>query len=1128
MKHLRRRMLFILVSGILLLSNQSQALQLQNEAMIVTDLKVEYATNPLGIDDPEPRLFWKLVNDSGISKQTAYQVRVAEHLEALKNGENLVWDSQKLLSEENTHVRYEGPDLQAGKRFYWQVRVWNQDDNVSRWSDASWWEMGKLNPSDWQARWIGGRQELDHNWANLTVSFDFTLFESSAMPYEPPSFPGAPQVQTEGPDHEITPIHFLFRAQPMGKSYGETYLWQVTSIDGQPMLRALSRHYPGGNNSETETKVIKEFPLNNISADQIIGKRHNLAIEVNGSQITTWFNGNELGTVNDDSHQSGTIGIEALRGDAASIHKVSVEVSGNEVFYTDFSNNYNPFTVGNPTDEGLLLTGDAGTAGKPATLPITTPAPLMRKEFNVMGDIAQARLYAAAGGFPRMILNGQQIGNPLENGFTDYNKRVLYRTYDVTDLLNESKNALAVELGRGWYGVTVPNEWYFHMAGWHGQPTFLAQLEITYEDGSVQVVKTDGTWKTKDGPTTYDSIYLGEKYDARLEPEGWGTADFDDSIWSDVAVVEGPKGRLVAAELEPIRSVDTLRVKNITNPKEGIYVFDFGRIFAGNLQLNASGSAGQTVSMVQSEKLNEDGTVQVISGLIDGQLQTDYYTFSGEGNEQWQPSFSYKGFRYVQVEGYPGELTRDDLIGKVIHSSVNSIGSFSSSDTLLNKIQQAARYTLLNNTHGFITDTPTYEKNGWTGDANASSLATALNFNMGLVWTKWLADFRDAQSPQGEMPVIVPTTSYYGYENTPGWNMVWGSIPSWDAATSVIPWDQYQVYGDKRILEEMYETQKRLVDYTSTYFTGDNGFRYGNSNNLFLGEYAAAGPNGPLDATATAYYYHMVDLLARSAGILQNQEDEKHYKALAEEIRKAYNERYLGAEKMYYRTLNDAGEAQPYSQTQNILPIAFGLVPEGEDAIVMQKLVSDIKAEKYHLTAGIFGTRYLMNLLSDFGYTDTAYMVATQTDEPSWGWWIANDHLTMMEGWSLNSRSFDHHYYASISSWFYQSLAGIRPAAPGYRKLIIKPHIPKGLKNAGATINTMQGEVTSEWEVSDDGVLNLQIVVPGNTVATVYVPSGGERPQFNTSSSSSFKRFEEGYAVYTLGPGSYTFISNLD
>lgn len=1062
-------------------------------------LKVEYATELLGTDVQRPRLSWLL--PSGFTgTQTAYQIHVAASREQLATP---LWDSGKVKSSSIHHIEYTGPALQSRQRYYWQVQAWDRRDRTTGWSDPSWWEMGLLTASDWQAQWIGGRQTVDHDWSDAKLTYEFTLLGST--------------------------VDFLFRAHPVGKTYGEAYAWRLTLEGEQAVLIPQVRRYTGQLPRLVETTVLKKVPLS-ITAEQLRTKRHRLTIHYRGTTITTSLDGRKVDTLTDSSQSSGTIGVSAGGTQAAVLHEVVVE-AGAASFQTKFERNDNPFTGGSVRSDGLLIA--AGVPNKDIVLPIGAPAPLLRKDFTVDKSIQSARIYVAAGGFPKVSVNGETVNSAIADGVTAYDKRVLYRTLDVTKAVRQGANAIGVELGRGWYSLTEPNEWYWHSAPWRAAPTVKLQLEITFADGRKQTIATDNSWRTIDGPTLHDSIYSGERYDARRLPKGWNTAGFDASKWATANVVDGPKGTLDASEHEPITTVDTLKPRSVREVQPGIHVFDFGRIFAGRLNLRVSGPAGQTVSMIQTEKLNKDGTVQIASGLVDTQLQTDRYTLAGGAEETWSSSFGYKGFRYVQVEGFPGTPTLETLTGEVLHSAVASLGSFESSNQLVNSIHGAARNTILNNLHGMQTDTPTYEKNGWTGDAHASALAAAVNFDIARVWTKWLADYRDSQSPKGEIPEIVPSTPQYGYEGTPGWNIVRGPIPSWDAATSVLPWDLYGETADRRLLEQMYGTQQKLVDYTGTFFTPDTHI-YANPNNPLLAEYALPMPEGPFvmpawarpdfvppppgpsdnDSVAGAYYYLTIDLLANSAQLLDKKEDAAKYHALADRVRAAYNERYYDATKKIYRTPAADGKTS-YLQYQNVLPVVFGMAPAADRAAIVRNLNDNLIASNYHLsTTGVFSGRYLPLLLSDFGYGDTVYKLVTQTSAPSWGHWIQNDLQTMLENWSLQTRSYDHHYWGSISSWFYQGLAGIRSAEPGYRSIVIRPVTPDGLEWARASVDTMVGRIESKWSRAGEK-LSLDVTIPPGSTAEVWC-AGPRRAQ---PSGAKFVREEQGHAVYRVEAG---------
>lgn len=1066
-----------------------------------TVLRTEYAREPLGIDAAQPRLAWRVPVVGTDGRQSAYQLRVAKSAAELDTAP--LWDSGKQMSAASHQVEYSGPALASRTRYFWQVQTWDGSGKASGWSAPSWWETGLLDPQDWSAQWISGRLDIDHDWTDAKIAVDFTLSGKA--------------------------FGVLFRAQPVGKTYGEAYLWNIVQENGQVRLVQQMRRYVGGNSSKVNVATLKTLTLATDAAAWI-ARPHRLQIEAIGDRIVTTIDEGApdavTDTLTDATQAHGTIGFFSAQADAAIVHAVSVDAADAN-FATDFRDGINPFSGGSIVGRGLQVA--AGVPDKDIVLPIAAPAPLLRRAFDLPAAPLSARLYLAAGGLPDVAINGTQIGEAMQDGYTDYGKRVLYRTFDVTGTLHAGANVIAAELGRGWYGVTEPNEWYWHMAPWHAAPAVRAQLEVVFADGQRQIIGSDANWRTTDGPTRHDSVYAGERYDARLLPKGWQRSGFDDSGWAAANIVAGPAGKLTAAAQEPIGITGAIRPVAISEPKPGIHVFDFGRIFSGRLQLNVKGPRGATVRMIQTEKLGDDGTVAIASGLVDTQLQTDQYTLSGEGTERWSPKFGYSGLRYVQVEGFPGKPTLAALDGMLMHSDVDTSASFTSSNALLNRIQAAARNTLLNNMFGNQTDTPTYEKNGWTGDAQASALASILNFDVARVWTKWLADFRDAQSAKGEIPEVIPTTPYYGYEDTPGWGAVWGPVPSWDAATFILPWELYGQQGDTRILAEMYATQKALVDYTGTWFAADK-LSYRNPNNFMLGEYAAVmppggliaalrqQPNGPIDATASAYYFHMLNLLADSAKLLGKSEDETKYRALAAKLREAYNARYWGAAGDYYKM---PAPTKDFAQTPNILAVVFGLVPDGKAATVMRWLNDDIVRRGYHLGCGVYAGRYVMTLLADHGYVDTAYKVATRTDAPSWGFWIESGLSTMAEAWELSVRSWDHHYWASISSYFYQSLAGIRATSPGYATARIKPQPPDGLESAEARVRTPYGVLASSWR-RVDGRYRLNVDVPAGVDAEIWLPLGGAAAPA-APAGATLDALKDGYAVYRAGGGTYEF-----
>jgi alpha-L-rhamnosidase len=1033
--------------------------------------RAEYAVDPIGLDEAHPRLMWR----PPVAGQSAWRVQVAASEADLLAGRT-TWDSGKVAGARTVEAAYAGPPLAARERRAWRVRLWDAAGRPAPWSAPAAFEMGLLSPADWgDATWIGRRLAPPTGWADQALTIDFTL---------------------KGRFFDV-----LFRARPEGKTYGEAYMLRVGEVDGAPSLMLQARQYPGGSSPAVKLKRLQVWPLPP-ALIPLAGRRRRLTIEAKGTSLRFALDGAAVGAIDDATQGQGTFGFLAPEAEAATIHAVDLKAPDRPGFASTFEDGDNPFTGGDVGDQGLVIA--SGVPGKDIVAPLAHPAPLLRRAFVVNGTIVRARLYTAAGGWAALSLNGQAVGaGALATGWTAYDKRVLYQTHDVTPLLKAGDNVLAAELGRGWYGVTEPNEWYFHKAPWTAEPALKARLEIVLADGSTQVLVSDGTWRTLDGPCLWDSIYAGERRDARREPAGWRAGGFDDHAWDAALTAKGPAGRLVAAVHEPIAPVARHAAVSVKEVKPGVWLFDFGRIRTGAPELNTTGPAGRTVSMVLAEKLRKDGAIQVASGLIDAQLMTYRYTLAGTGRETWRPAFGYGGFRYVQVTGLEGPPAADAVVAVEIHSAVASTGTFECGDDLVNQIHDAARQGLLNNLHAAQTDTPSLEKNGWTGDAQASSAAAAINFDVVRTWEKWLGDFVDAQAPSGELPEIVPSTPFYGFENSPGWNYIWGPTPAWDVAAFILPEELALRFGDDRIGARLREMQKRLADYTAGFLKAPD-YRYDHG----LGEYAAAAPAGPVDATSTAYVFHMLKATGQAE--------------LAAKVRTAYNARYWDAAAKRYVAPPEGGKPAPYVQTMNVLPVALGLVPDGQAQAVMDGLAADIAAKGHKLDVGVYALRYLPRLLTDHGHGETVWKVVTRTDEPSWGFWLKNDIRSMPEGWGLGSRSWNHHYFASISSWFYEGLAGIRSAAPGYGRVQVRPVTPQGLSGAGARLVTPRGEVGSRWRREADGSITLEVSIPGACDGEVWLPNGGARLT-RPPLGARWLGGRAAAAGYGVPPGEWTF-----
>ncbi|PRY02490.1 family 78 glycoside hydrolase catalytic domain [Allonocardiopsis opalescens] len=750
------------------------------------------------------------------------------------------------------------------------------------------------------------------------------------------------------------------------------------------------------------------------------------------------------------------------------------------------------------------------------------PAPRLRHEFDSGGPVARARLYLSGLGYSVAHINGERVGGSvLDPGHTDYSDTAFYTVHDVTELLDEGPNAIGVELGRGFYGISTDNSWNWSTAPWWSDPELRALLVVTHPDGSTTTVVSDERWRTSDdGPTRYDEVFVGETYDARLEQPGWSEPGYDDAGWEPAEPSGGPGGVLRAQPSEPVRVTETITPVAVTEPEPGVYVFDLGVQIAGWARLSVAGPAGTEVSMRYGERLDGDGLVTIpqYDDFHDvPRAQTDVYTLGGHaGGEVWEPSYTYKGFRFVEVRGLPAPPEAATVQGRRIHSDFASVGHFDSGSQLLDTIRGNTRRALLNNHQHIPTDTPVYEKAGWTGDAQLTSTTASYEFDMSRFHRRYLDDITDSQLASGELPTIVPTPGW-SYEGQPGWPAVHGPTPAWDMALFVLPRNLYEMEGDVRALERHYDGMRRYFSWLESRVDAEGLYPVG------LGDWLAPGgdpPEGPV-LSSTAHAYLMATWLAETAEILGDPERAEAYQARAGEIRATFNGAFLDEEAGLYRTPG----VDEYRQTSNILPLAFGLVPDEHVDAVVANLVADIQGRGDRLDTGVVGTRYLLPVLTRHGHIDTAYAVATQTEEPSWGYWIELGNSSLQEHWEADTRSLNHHFFGSIGHWMFADLAGITPAEPGYAAVRIRPHIPTGLDHAEAATETVRGEVASRWRRDGEGEFELEATVPPNATGEIHVPLlGRTAEQVAASPQAEFAGVREGYAVYRVGSGTWRFV----
>ncbi len=877
----------------------------------VEKLVCEYQANPIGIDIEQPRLSWQITSDQQNLAQTAYEIRVAATASDLNKKSKLTWESGKVNSNQSVNVLYKGPALKSMQRAYWQVRVWDNGNKVSKWSEPAFWEMGILSPQEWTASWI---------------------------------------------------------------------------------------------------------------------------------------------TMKNEQKKEGSM-----------------------------------------------------------------PAHYYRSEFSSTKKISSARAYVTSLGLYQLFINGKKVGDELFTpGWTSYNNRLQYQTYDVTGMI-ESKNAIGAVVGDGWFrgniGFNTQHNYYGK------QIALLVQLEINYTDGSSQTIVSDNSWKVSNGPILESDIYNGETYDATKEMEGWDNIGFDDGNWNQVALLDHSKEILIAPQGDPVKAVEEIKpIKSLTTPK-GEMVFDMGQNMVGWVRLKINGKKGDVVTLKFAEVLDKEGNFYTAN--LRSAKATDTYTLKGDGEEIYEPKFTFHGFRFVQIIGVDKMPELDQITGVVIYSDMEPTGDFACSDPLINQLQHNIQWGQKGNFLDVPTDCPQRnERLGWTGDAQVFSPTAAFNFDVAPFYTKWMKDLAADQLDNGLVPHVIPDVLSGG-----------GGSTAWADASIVVPWTTYLAYGDKRILEEQYSSMKGWVEY----MRGRAG-----SNNLWTGDthygdwlaYATTRSDYPgatteKDLIATAYYSYSSGLLAKIAGIIGKEADASKYKKLSADIKQAFINEFV----------TPSGRLVSHTQTAYCLALSFGLLPEKLIPNAAQYLADDVK-KMGHLTTGFVGTPLLCKTLSDYGYADLAFMLLNRKEYPSWLYPVTQGATTIWERWdgqkpdgtfqNVGMNSFNHYAYGAIGEWLYTYVAGLQidPQSPGYKHFTLAPHPGGELTNAQVKYKSLYGEIESAWEI-DGNNLVYNVTIPCNTTATIVLPDASiDQVSVNSKSlkevGTKVEKTENGVSL-ELGSGKYSF-----
>lgn len=750
------------------------------------------------------------------------------------------------------------------------------------------------------------------------------------------------------------------------------------------------------------------------------------------------------------------------------------------------------------------------------------PARYLRRDFQTAKTVKRATAYVCGLGLFELRLNGKKMGDHmLDPGLTQYDKRALYVTFDISRELREGANTVGVILGNGRY-YAMRTHVPFLMQNF-GFPKLLLQIEVEYEDGTRQTVTSDERWHITDkGPIRANNEYDGEEYDARMELTGWDQPGYDASAWGNAELVGAPKGRLQAQMIEPIRVTEVLEPVAIAQPKPGMFLVDMGQSFYGTVRLHVNGQAGMRVLMRSAYALNADGTLRIQDNR--SAKSADSYTLKGGGDEVWSPCFRGQGYRYVEITGFPGIPTEKNFQGLVMHTDFEPSGAFQCSNDLINRIQKSIRWTQRANLRSVPMEPDRDERQGWLGTQAKDFESNCYNFNMSALLGKWLEDIRLDQLEDGHIPNVSPTF----------WAMYESGIV-WPSNIAILPEIHYDFYGDRRILEANYSALTQWMKFVSRHLKPDFTVdlqKFGDWCDAYSMDGGRDTGGTPDALIATAYYFNNCKIAARIAKLLDRPDDVIRFEELAAKIRDGFHQRFYDEKNHTYG---------PGTQTCDVLPLAFDMVPAQHRAAVAEHLAHQVMVERGgHLSVGMVGAFWLMQVLTDTGHVDVAWTVATKTTRPSWGYMLSKGATTIWERWDTDTRGPGMNSESllilagNLNAWFYQTLAGINydKENPGFKHIILKPQPLGDLSHVKASLNTQYGMICSEWKIENESFI-WNVTVPPNTTATVHVPakdaadvteSGKPVAQAMGLKTASMKN---GTAVFDIGSGTYRFHSTL-
>ena len=1014
------------------------------QAIRTSHLECDHLVDPLGIDDLHPQLSWRMDSVRPGAAQTAYRIKVATTSGALQRVRPDVWDSGRVASTVSIGIPYGGAPLVAGRRYYWSVQVWDEHGAAAMASEPGWWEMALLKPSEWQAKWISSDTTEDRGDRDSNPKWIWAASEDA--------------LRHACPGNHAFRFDFELKQIPADATLLITAKDTVSAtIDGKEVLDA-PKLPPWGPNYKwgtfREVKVTPDLQLGN---------------NVLAAEATVAGPG-----------QSGSAGLIALlrlrMPDGTTVRYVSdTSWKSSDGPQPDWrAVDYDDRSWSNAIVVAQLGENPLGTPWPPK------PASLFRKGFQIAKAVRTARLYVTALGSYQMRLNGNTVGKDvLAPGWTDYKARLYYQTYDVTQMLHGGENVVGALLGDGWYGSGLVS---FQQRYNFGPPPLrlLAQLNVEYTDGTHDVLGSGSDWQTSPSAIHRSDLYNGEDYDARDEQAGWDKSGFHPATaWTKATMGEAPPASLVAQNFQPIEVERQLSARAITSPSAGVYLFDLGQNMVGSELLRVSGPRGTTVRLRFGEVLQPNG--QLYTENMRTAAETDTYTLRGNGQEIFIPHFTYHGFRYVEVTGYPGKPASDAIAGIVFHTAAPFTVKFDSGSPTVNKLWSNILWGQRGNFESIPTDCPQRdERLGWMGDAQVFWRTASYNMDLAAFSGKFVSDMRIAQSPQGNFSDITPRVGTVVGDGSPGWA---------DAGV-IIPYTAWRQFGDIRIVEQSWDSMERylalLLEQNPDYI----------NHRVAYGDWLAIGSTTPQDLIGTAYWAYDAQRMASMARALHRTEDGRRYDELFAKLRAAFQEHFV----------KPGGSVGSNSQTSFVLALNMNLLPREQRQTIAERLVADIKAHQYHLTTGFLGTPYIMNVLSSTGHNDIAYKLLLTDNYPSWGYMVQRGATTMWERWNGDQmlgdpgmNSFNHYAYGAVGEWLYRYVAGIDlatedqgdeavPGAQAFHRFELHPQFDPALNHADATYDSEYGAIRSSWHYLN-GAVEWLAIVPANTSATLTIPS---------------------------------------